>query len=92
MQKFCTEKVTAQMDLFNSVPWRFYVISNASEDYNYILGIAHHSYTDAVQYLSAVRAVSTNKPEYNSVPGLPAWKLAIGNLFSPFYMIKRSID
>ena len=30
MQKFCTEKVTAQIDLFNTVPWRFYIISNVS--------------------------------------------------------------
>ena len=54
--------------------------------------MAHHSYTDGIQYLSAARAISSNNPDYQSVPGLPAWKLAIGNLFSPFYMIKRSID
>ena len=78
--------------MYNEVPWRFYIFSNVSTEHNYILGMAHHSYTDGIQFLSAVRAVSQNNPNYQSVPGIPGWKLAIGNLFSPFYTVKRAID
>lgn len=83
------------LDLFNTVPYRYFYIEDFEEpDTSLMVVICHHAFTDVVQYftLLSITTDNYNKDKMIKVKGLPAWKLALGRIMAPFYMLRMGLE
>lgn len=96
LQDIILEMMTGELDLYNLPPYRFTYIEEYGEEDNtsLLLCMVHHSFCDTIQFFGYLSLIhdNFNKESQIKLRGMPAWKVAVGNLVSPIFFLKVCLD
>lgn len=60
LAEFCMKVQDESIDLFANVPYRYMYVEDFEDDTSLLVTLAHHAFTDGIQYLGGMRLISDN--------------------------------
>lgn len=70
LQNFVAKVQSTEYDIFNLMPYRFFLITDYKPGESAIVMMGHHSFTDGLQMISLFQALTVEK-DFSELPASP---------------------
>ena len=58
LYKFMLEKINTELDLYDTVAYKFWVFEDYSENESLLFGIQNHAFVDGLNYVASLKLLS----------------------------------
>jgi hypothetical protein len=84
------EKINTELDLYDNVAFKFWVIEDYSENESLLFGIQNHAFIDGLNFVASMKLLSLDNDmkKVEQVKGMSLWNQLLGKILLPFITLK----